>query len=72
MLTTIKGTYSNGQITLLEAPPTEKTTEVLVTFTELAQQHNSNTPRVAGFSKGTIIYMAPDFDAPLEELKEYM
>jgi hypothetical protein len=83
MLTTIKGTYSNGQVTLLEPPPTEETTEVLVTFT-----HNEPTkktpkqpefgfskgekPRMPGFSKGTVLYMAPDFDAPLGELNDYM
>ena len=25
-----------------------------------------------GFMKGTVISMAPDFDAPLEDFKEYM
>ncbi len=25
-----------------------------------------------GLCKGTITYMAPDFDAPLEDMKEYM
>ena len=25
-----------------------------------------------GLCKGSILYMAPDFDAPLEEMKEYM
>ncbi len=25
-----------------------------------------------GLGKGSIIYMAPDFDAPLEDFKEYM
>jgi prevent-host-death family protein len=25
-----------------------------------------------GLGKGSIIYMAPDFDAPLEDMKEYM
>ncbi len=29
-------------------------------------------PRPApGLGKGSIIYMAPDFDAPLEDMKEY-
>ena len=76
MLTTIKGTYSNGQVTLLEPPPTEEAVEVLVTFTEKASLNaNPIEPakrRIAGFSKGTILYMAPDFDAPLDELNEYM
>jgi hypothetical protein len=25
-----------------------------------------------GLGKGTILFMSPDFDAPLEEMKEYM
>ena len=29
-------------------------------------------PRQPGTLKGTVLYMAPDFDAPLEEFKEYM
>ena len=29
-------------------------------------------PRKAGSAKDTIHWMAPDFDAPLEEFKEYM
>lgn len=29
-------------------------------------------PRVPGLGKGSIIYMAPDFDAPMDEFKEYM
>jgi len=28
--------------------------------------------RRLGTLKGTVLYMAPDFDAPLEEFKEYM
>ena len=29
-------------------------------------------PRQLGTLKGTVLYMAPDFDAPLEEFKEHM
>ena len=25
-----------------------------------------------GLGKGSIVYMAPDFDAPIDEMKEYM
>lgn len=32
----------------------------------------SRKPRQPGTLKGTVLYMAPDFAAPLEELKEYM
>lgn len=28
--------------------------------------------RRCGTLRGTVLYMAPDFDAPLEEFKEYM
>jgi hypothetical protein len=72
MLTTIKGTYSNGQITLLEPPPTEEAVEVLVTFTQNQSIADKPKQPVFGYSKGLVRYMAPDFDAPLDELKEYM
>jgi prevent-host-death family protein len=29
-------------------------------------------PRQPGRLRGTVLYMAPDFDAPLEDFKEYM
>jgi len=29
-------------------------------------------PLKAGYGKGSILYIAPDFDAPLEEFKDYM
>jgi prevent-host-death family protein len=29
-------------------------------------------PRQPGSLRGTVLYMAPDFDAPLEDFKEYM
>jgi antitoxin (DNA-binding transcriptional repressor) of toxin-antitoxin stability system len=36
----------------------------------IAPPHESK-PRKPGTLKGTVLYMAPDFDAPLEEFKEY-
>ena len=30
------------------------------------------TPRQPGTLKGTVLSMAPDFDAPLEDFREYM
>ena len=32
----------------------------------------SQPVRKLGTLKGTVLYMAPDFDAPLEDFKEYM
>jgi prevent-host-death family protein len=31
-----------------------------------------NKARRCGTMKGTVLYMAPDFDAPLEDFKDYM
>ncbi len=30
------------------------------------------TPRMPGTMRGTVLYMAPDFDAPLDDFKDYM
>jgi prevent-host-death family protein len=29
-------------------------------------------PRILGTQAGSVLYMSPDFDAPLDEMKEYM
>lgn len=42
-------------------------------LTGTTQQSDGDTPRrKSGTLKGTVLYMAEDFDAPLEEFKEYM
>ena len=39
----------------------------------VGEQAKRNPPRPGpGLCKGMIAYMAPDFDAPLEDMKEYM
>ncbi len=38
----------------------------------LTPQAPERKPRRAGTLKGSVLYMAPDFDAPLEEFKDYM
>jgi len=37
-----------------------------------ATPETQRKPRQPGTLKGTVLYMAPDFDAPLEDFKEYM
>ena len=32
----------------------------------------NRSPRRPGTLRGTVLYIAPDFDAPLEDFKEYM
>jgi antitoxin (DNA-binding transcriptional repressor) of toxin-antitoxin stability system len=38
----------------------------------IAEKKPDRPPRQPGTLRGTVLYMAPDFDAPLEEFKEYM
>lgn len=37
-----------------------------------AEGQQVRKPRRLGTLKGTVLYMAPDFDAPLEDFREYM
>jgi len=40
---------------------------------KLIGERTTQSPRPApGLGKGSILYMAPDFDEPLEEFQEYM
>jgi len=39
---------------------------------ELAPFDVESNKRKFGFGKGTFTYIAPDFDAPLEDFREYM
>jgi antitoxin (DNA-binding transcriptional repressor) of toxin-antitoxin stability system len=38
----------------------------------VGQARPNRPPRRPGTLRGTVLYMAPDFDAPLEDFKEYM
>jgi len=38
----------------------------------VAEKSPARKPRVPGSAKGMIAYLADDFDAPLEDFKEYM
>ncbi len=38
----------------------------------IGERKKKKQPRQFGALKGTVLYMAPDFDAPLEDFKEYM
>lgn len=48
-------------------------TENQLPVAKLVGERPARAPRPApGLGKGSILYMAPDFDEPLEEFKEYM
>jgi hypothetical protein len=71
MLTTVKGYYDKGKITLTEQPAIEEKTEVIVTFLARKVRSRLKKKRVLGVLKGKIS-VPNNFDEPLEDLKEYM
>ncbi len=72
MLTAIKGTYENGQITLAEKPISNQKMNVIVTFLEEETgEKNPNKSRKAGGLSGKV-WMSEDFNEPLDDLKDYM
>ena len=73
MRTQINGIYNNGNIILDEQPTLSKPVKVVVTFMEEEEVTvKKKKPLVFGFSKGTVTFMSPDFNEPLDELKDYM
>ena len=70
MLTTIKGTYNNGQIVLDEIPPTKNKLKVVVTFLEEIES-STFQKRPFGSLKGKI-GIPDNFNEPLDDLKDYM
>lgn len=69
MLTTIKGIYENGKVTLIGKPPVQARAEVTVTFS--TDEPKPLKKRKAGVLSG-ISQMSDDFNDPLDELKDYM
>lgn len=68
MLTTIKGTFSNGVVVLKEQPPHTTKSEVLVTFTEeFINDKEQPKQRKAGFAKEYINYVDTNFDDPIND-----
>jgi hypothetical protein len=71
MLKTIKGYYEKGRITLSEQPLVEGKTEVIVTFLAKKAKSRLTKKRTLGTLKGKIS-VPPDFNEPLEDMKDYM
>ncbi|MCF0062530.1 DUF2281 domain-containing protein [Dyadobacter chenwenxiniae] len=71
MLTVIEGTYENGQVILDHKPKVENKTKVVVIFEEIEIPAEINAKRPFGISNGSIT-LSPDFDEPLDDLKDYM
>ncbi len=72
MLTIVEGIYKNGQVILNEIPKIDKPVKVMVTFIDETEKSNMNNERKPGFLKGFFTYIDPNFNEPLDELKDYM
>lgn len=71
MLTVIEGVYENGHIVLERKPKPNIKAKVMVIFEEIAEIESFPKKRPFGIAKGTI-KLSPDFNDPLEDLKDYM
>jgi|AntAceMinimDraft_11_1070367.scaffolds.fasta_scaffold117627_2 hypothetical protein len=70
MLRTIEGIYDNGVVKFDEAPPTLKRAKVLITFLEESESIKLPKRRAGGLAGQ--IWMAEDFNEPLEDLNDYI
>jgi predicted DNA-binding antitoxin AbrB/MazE fold protein len=73
---TIKAIYNGSSFSPLQPIPIKEDYEVLITFVEplkkdLLQSRKRPISELKGMLKGKV-WMADDFDEPLEEMREYM
>jgi hypothetical protein len=73
MLTTVKGVYDHGKITLTEAPPVKTRADVMVTFLSPDEKNTVKQKQkiILGMLEGKI-KLPDDFNEPLDDLKDYM
>lgn len=73
MYTAINGVYENGQFILSESPPTNKKTKVVIMFMEeIALDPKEKKGVKLGSLVGLGYNLPDDFNAPLDDLKDYM
>ena len=73
MYTAVNGIYENGTLVLTETPPTTEKSNVVVLF--LGNVENLTQKQKKGVKLGSLAgkYSIPDdFNAPLDDLKDYM
>ena len=75
MYTSIKGVYENGVLTFSEPVPNIEKSEVLVTFLNEEKPKKKRVPgslKRLGELEGKVYSIPDDFNAPLDDLKDYM
>jgi len=69
---TIRAIYNGSDFKLLQPAPVKEVYEVFITFVEPVKKESIfELPYKRGCMKGKM-WMADDFDAPLDDFKEYM
>lgn len=72
MLVSVKGIFEKGEVKLTEPSPVKEKQEVIITFLGDSKPLSSNPTIRKGGSLSGKIWMAPDFNAPLDDLRDYM
>lgn len=75
MYTAVNGIYEDGQLILMEQPPTTRRSKVVILFLDETISDSTGTGSSAGVRLGSLAgqYAIPeDFNEPLDDLKEYM
>lgn len=75
MYTAVNGIYENGQLTLTEGPPTTRRTKVVILFLDELEGNSPGTDVSKGVRLGSLegkFSIPEDFNAPLDDLKDYM
>jgi len=72
MLISVKGTFEKGEVKLSEQPPVNEKQEVIITFLGNTKKEQSNPVIRTGGSLSGKIWISPDFNAPIDDLKDYM
>ncbi|WP_342086947.1 hypothetical protein [Dyadobacter sp. OTU695] len=70
MLTSVSGVYEDGKITLDEIPAIQKRSKIVVTFLEEMEEPIRPRRQLGGL-KGKV-GTPDDFNAPLDDLNDYM
>lgn len=75
MYSAVNGIYENGQLILTERPPTTRRTKVVILFLDESVPDNTTVGPSAGVRLGGLAgkySITDDFNAPLDDLNEYM
>jgi predicted DNA-binding antitoxin AbrB/MazE fold protein len=65
----VEATYENGVLKPDQPLPIKDQERVRV---RIDTPNEPDKSRQLGTMKGSVLYMAPDFDAPLDDFKDYM